>query len=115
MPDKPEPFTAETAQLVSVGDFAGRGIATREWDGTAFIHTLTVKAEEPAGGEYYKGRLEDLSGNFIDTGRLSRSGGGYALTFTSRDDLSAYARAVVLRLSDGTDSSQAVLVGRFNE
>ena len=103
---EPEEFTAEIAKLSAVGEYSGDGIATREFDGLAFIHTVTVKLMDPGEGKFYEGWLViPETGKLFSTGRLEKSGGGYALTYTDKTDQSDYYQVVVTEetLANGLD------------
>jgi hypothetical protein len=115
---EPEEFTAEIAKLAAVGGYSGDGIATREWDGLAFIHTVTAKLSDPEDNKFYEGWLViPEAGRFISTGRLEKSGGGYALTYTDETDRSGYYRVVITEetLANGFDDipEAHVLEGKF--
>ncbi len=91
----PEQFTAQTAALKPSDGSANQGIATRDYDGSSFIHTLTAKLPPPADGSRYAGWLIDDNDRVIWTGALDRSGGGYALTYTSTQDLRPYGNVLI--------------------
>ena len=116
---QPSEFTAETIRLKKVSALEGDGIATREYDSQAFIHTVTAKLSDPQENKHYEGWLikEDGGEDFFSTGRLEKAGGGYALTYTSTDNLLAY-NGVLVTLEEGENSEamgEKILYGVFGE
>jgi hypothetical protein len=113
---EPEEFTAEMTKLEAVGGYTGDGIATREYDGLSFIHTITARLDDPAEDKFYEGWLVEGS-DFFSTGKLEKAGGGYALTYTNVDDKSDYNEVVVTleTLAQGLDNNPEahVLEGVF--
>lgn len=116
MPEKPEEFKAETLALTSSADPDIEGIATREWDGLLYVHTLTAKLPDNDGGQAYFGWLSDGKAT-VKTGELKTSGGGRALTFTSDNNYLGYSRVMISREEneEADKPGEIILEGEFEK
>lgn len=87
----------EEAELSAVSGQEGSGIATREYDGLAFIHTVTAFLDNAPAGKFYEGWLvkKDSEPLFFSTGELEPQGGGYGLVYSVNEDKSDYTEIVV--------------------
>lgn len=117
---EPAEFTAETTKLETVSDFGGEGIATREYDGIAYIHTVTVKLDAPPEGRYFMSWLINPldPDDYFTSGRLEKAGGGYALTYTSKENKLKYAEILITLETEDNDvdtMGEKILFGVFKE
>ena len=86
----------ESAALNAVGDYSGSGTATRQYDGSRFIHTVTANIGAPAEGKFYEGWLvRKIPFSIVSTGKLNKNGNAYILTFSSADDLNNHPGVVI--------------------
>jgi hypothetical protein len=118
MPGESENQMEETS-LESVGDFSGSGIATRNYDGGNYAHTVTAQLADPSADKFYEGWIvRSLPFKFISTGQLNKSvDGSYVLEFSSNEDYSNYNKVVITQetKSLGLDNNPEahVLEGSF--
>ncbi|MBU1082833.1 hypothetical protein KKE14_00090 [Patescibacteria group bacterium] len=108
----------ENATLSAVGQYTGTGSATRSFDGQTFIHTVEATLSDPAEGKFYEGWLVvPNSEGFFSTGKLTKDGDKWKLTYASDYDESIYALVVITEetLADGLDGKPEthVLEGSF--
>ncbi|MBI2430601.1 MAG: hypothetical protein HYV39_01135 [Candidatus Levybacteria bacterium] len=87
----------ETAELLAVGEYKGSGSATRSFDGTTFTHKVSASLNDPPAGKFYEGWLVDKEPTltFFSTGRLTKEGDMYVLTFTSSQNYPEYNTVVI--------------------
>ncbi len=92
-----EKQTVETAELLAVGDYRGSGSATRSFDGTTFAHTVSASLNDPPAGKFYEGWLVDKEPTltFFSTGKLTKEGNVYVLTFTAPQNYPEYNTVVI--------------------
>ena len=91
-----EETDVESADLNAVGDYSGSGTATRQYEGSTFTHTVTANIGAPAEGKFYEGWLvRKIPFSIVSTGKLEKNSNGYALSFTSADDLNSHSGIVV--------------------
>lgn len=109
----------DVISLTPVGTYSGDGDATRSYDGSVFLHTVTARVDDPAEGKFYEGWLvmKEPTLTFISTGELTKENGAYTLTFESDTDYSEYVDVVITEETsanglDGTPEAH-VLEGTF--
>ncbi|MBI2405811.1 hypothetical protein HYV21_02055 [Candidatus Microgenomates bacterium] len=95
--DEEKEATVETATLSAVGKYKGSGTATRSFDGTTFTHTVRASLEDLKKGKFYEGWLVKKipSLTFFSTGKLTKQGSDYVLTFTASQNYPDYKDVVV--------------------
>ena len=109
----------EKASLESVGDFSGSGMATRSYNGSNYIHTVTAQLADSSADKFYEGWLvRALPFKFISTGQLNKdASGNYVLDFFANEDYSNYNKVVITQetKSLGLDNNPEdhVLEGSF--
>ena len=96
MMDEQAVILSGTAQLRAVGEYTGSGTATRKWDGTTFLHTVSAAIGAPAEGKFYEGWLvRPEPFEFVSTGRLEATDDGYGLTFVMERDFREHVNVVI--------------------
>jgi hypothetical protein len=87
---------SESTILEAVGTYTGSGVATRSWDGVTFTHTVTADLSDPATDKFYEGWLVAPSPlRFFSTGRMTKQGNQYVLTYTAAQDYPEYSDVVI--------------------
>lgn len=111
---------AEMAVLSAVGTYKGSGTATRSFDGTTFTHTVTAALGDPATRKFYEGWLVMKTAGdpkFFSTGKLTKQGVQYTLSFTAPQNYPEHKDVVITEetLSQGLDGKPEahVLEGSF--
>lgn len=93
--DRPDTGIIQNANLVSVGDYTGSGIASSSYIDGIYSHSVSANIGDPAEGKFYEGWLAGGFG-FISTGKMVKDGDKYVLEFTSNEDLtSKYSKVVI--------------------
>lgn len=94
-------------------------IATREYEGGLFSHTVLADLSDPLPGTFYEGWLVigepgDANFHFISTGKMRVAKGGYLLEFESSTDYSDHL-GVVITLEEVFDATpeKHILEGSF--
>lgn len=110
----------DTATLAAVGPYKGSGTATRSFNGTTFTHTVTASIGDPAAGKFYEGWLVMKTAGgpkFFSTGKLTKKGATYTLTYTAAQNYPDHNDVVITEetLSQGLDGKPEahVLEGSF--
>lgn len=111
--------SVDTITIKAVGNYSGSGTATRIFTNGTFTHTVSANIEVPSTGKFYEGWLVNMSltPKFFSTGKLTKEGGVYKLTYTANKDYSNYNDIVITEESeasglDGIPESH-VLEGTF--
>lgn len=118
LPQKKEAIV-ETATLSAVGNYKGDGIATRSFDGKTFTHTVQASLVDPEKGKFYEGWIVDKTPTlrFFSTGKLTKEGEEYVLTFTAPQNYPEYNDVVITEETEalGLDGNPEahVLEGSF--
>jgi len=107
----------ETITLADVSGGSSSGTATRSFDGSNFLHTLSAQLPPPDSGQFYEGWLvsTDVDPKVISSGRLSvLQSGQYALVFNSSTNLFSNPQVVVtLESTDDGRPETHILEGSF--
>ncbi len=88
------PEDLEKAVLEDVSGGISSGIATRDFKGGKYIHTVLADLSDPEGKMFYEGWLTK-GDDFISTGKMRIAKGGYILEFGSAIDYSDYDGVVI--------------------
>lgn len=96
-PTQKEQAAVETATLLAVGSYKGSGTATRSFDGTTFTHNVRASLSNPAKGTFYEGWLvkKKPTLTFFSTGRMTKEGDEYVLTFTASQNYPEHKDVVI--------------------
>ena len=107
----------ETTTLTDVTGGSSTGTATRSFDGSNFLHTLSTQLPSSGSGQFYEGWLvsETSDPKVISSGRLSvLQSGQYALVFNSSTNLFSHPQVVVtLESRDDGRPETHILEGSF--
>jgi hypothetical protein len=107
----------ETITLADVSGGSSSGTATRSFDGSNFLHTLSAQLPPPGSGLFYEGWLvsTDADPKVISSGRLGiLQSGQYALVFNSSTNLFSNPQVVVtLESTDDGRPETHILEGSF--
>lgn len=99
--------------LKSVSGIQGMGIATRKYESGKFTHMILADLPDPAAGGFYQGWLVK-DDNYLITGKLQITKGGYLLEFIYPTDLPDYKKVLVsLEKSVTAKPTEIVLEGSF--
>lgn len=92
----------ETIQLKTVGNYTGKGTATRMFKNAKFTHTVTTTLGNPATEKFYEGWLVNMSKTppFFSTGKLENIDGTYELKYEANVDYSDYTMVVITEESE---------------
>jgi hypothetical protein len=113
------PDDAPKAELSSVDEGDGSGIATRKEENGNHVVTILADLPAPASGTFYQGWLvkgEEGSDDYslISAGRLTSAKGGYLLNYQSKTDYSDHEKVVISEeKGSSTKISKAILSGSF--
>ena len=113
------PEDADKAELKTVGDLDGSGIAIRKFEEGKFTHSVLVDLPDPEQGYFYEGWLakgEEGEENYaiVSTGKLRLAKGGWMLDYTSAIDLSDHSKVIVsLEKTFDRNLESKVLEGDF--
>jgi len=114
-------YRNEKIDLVSSGQIRAGGIATRDFDGHTFIHTIVADIPAVPEGEFYQGWLVKNSepNEYIPTGQLERKGAGLELVYTAIADFIDFSDVLVTiesgHYGDSVVPGEKVLSGSFKE
>lgn len=109
----------ERASLRDVSGGGASGLATRNYDGEEFTHSILAALPETETGKFYEGWLVlgeegDEEYSILNTGKLQQSKGGFLLEFSSDQDLSDYQKVIVtLEENDDSTPEDHILEGSF--
>ena len=96
-PSSTENPKVKSADLKPISPYTGSGVATRSFDGNTFIHTVMADIDDPASGKFYEGWLvkNPDTKEFFSTGKLTKEGGVYRLTFTASQNYPSHSGVVI--------------------
>jgi hypothetical protein len=110
----------ETVDLLAVGEYAGSGTATRNWDGSVFTHTVEANLSDPSVGKFYEGWLVYKTPGgpeFFSTGRMEVVNGTWQLEYTASQNYPDHNDVVITEETEslGLDNNPEahVLEGAF--
>ena len=107
----------ETITLTDVSGGSSSGTATRSFDGSNFLHTLSAQLPSLGSDQFYEGWLvsTDVNPKVISTGRLNATQTGqYALVYTSGTNLFSHPQVIVtLETKDDGRPETHILEGSF--
>jgi len=106
----------ETAELFSVNNFDGSGVATRSFIGGEFNHIVTAELDDPTDGSFYEGWLirEPKAGDFFSTGKMEKVGSEYFLEYMSGKNYPDHNTVVItLEQNDDGEPEEHILEGTF--
>lgn len=113
------PDDVEKTELTDVSGGTASGIATRNYDGSSFTHTVLADLPDPIQATVYegwlvRGKAGDNNFKFVSTGVMQIAKGGYLLQFESDVDLTAFT-GVVITLEQKVDATaeKHILEGSF--
>lgn len=119
--NKTNKYRNEKIELVSRGQIKADGIATRDFDGHTFIHTIVADMPDAPKGEFYQGWLvkDGASNEYIPTGQLEKKGAGFELVYTAIADYINFSGVLVTiesgRYEDNVVPGEKILSGSFKE
>jgi len=103
--------------LSAVTEDGGSGTATTKFTDGVFTHEVVATLPDLAEGEFYEGWLVTADdSDFFSTGKMTKSGNEYRLTFTAERDYSDYPQVVITReVTDDGVPEEHVLEGNLAE
>lgn len=109
--------SVDTITLIDVTDGDGNGEATREFADGEFIHMVTATLPSPGEGGFYEGWLVKADDSeLFSTGKLTKSGDKYALTYTDEVDQQDFPQVVItLEKTEDETPETHILEGTFAE
>ena len=109
------PEDVEKTTLTDVTGGEGQGVATREFEGGLFAHSVLASLPDPEVGSFYEGWLVRPDPfDVVYTGKLRLVKGGWALDYEASEDLSDHTQVVVtLERVDDQQPEAHVLEGGF--